>query len=155
MGIMNFFDEVSIRINNGEISNKDDLQALKLQLSRKYSLDHIPSDSEILNTVNINSEFKKLLRIKPTRTVSGVAVVAAMTSPEICPHGRCIFCPGGVENNSPQAYTGYEPSALRGRANQYDPYNIVFNRLKQLETIGHENIFWRAGASEPADHPYC
>ena len=138
MGIMNFFDEVSIRINNGEISNKDDLQALKLQLSRKYSLDHIPSDSEILNTANINSEFKKLLRIKPTRTVSGVAVVAAMTSPEICPHGRCIFCPGGVENNSPQAYTGYEPSALRGRANQYDPYNIVFNRLKQLETIGHD-----------------
>ena len=138
MGIMNFFDEVSIRINNGEISNKDDLQALKLQLSRKYSLDHIPSDSEILNTANINNEFKKLLRIKPTRTVSGVAVVAAMTSPEICPHGRCIFCPGGVENNSPQAYTGYEPSALRGRANQYDPYNIVFNRLKQLETIGHD-----------------
>ena len=138
MGIMNFFDEVSIKINNGEISSKDDLQALKLQLSRKYSLDHIPSDSEILNTASINNEFKKLLRIKPTRTVSGVAVVAAMTSPEICPHGRCIFCPGGIENNSPQAYTGYEPSALRGRANQYDPYNIVFNRLKQLETIGHD-----------------
>ena len=138
MGIMNFFDEVSTKINSGEINSKDDLQSLKLQLSRKYSLDHIPSDSEILNTATINKEYQKLLRIKPTRTVSGVAVVAAMTSPEICPHGRCIFCPGGVENNSPQAYTGYEPSALRGRANQYDAYNIVFNRLKQLETIGHD-----------------
>ncbi len=135
---MNFYDEVSSRINNGEIRNKSELQAVKLQLSRKYSLDHIPSDSEILNTSMIQKEFQGLLRIKPTRTVSGVAVVAAMTSPEICPHGRCIFCPGGVENNSPQAYTGYEPSALRGRANQYDPYNIVFNRLKQLETIGHD-----------------
>ncbi|EQD78027.1 histone acetyltransferase, ELP3 family, partial [mine drainage metagenome] len=135
---MNFYDEVSAEINKGNIRNKLQLQALKIQLSRKYSLENIPSDSEILNSNMISKEYLSVLKLKPTRTVSGVAVVAAMTSPEICPHGRCIFCPGGVENNSPQAYTGYEPSALRGRTNQYDPYNIVFNRLKQLETIGHD-----------------
>jgi len=61
-----------------------------------------------------------------------------MTSPEACPHGKCLFCPGGVDNNSPQSYTGFEPSALRGRNNYYDSYNITFNRLKQLETIGHD-----------------
>ncbi len=47
--------------------------------------------------------------------------------------------PGRVENNSPQAYTGYEPAALRGgRTYAYDPYEQTFNRLRQLETIGHD-----------------
>lgn len=135
---MNIYEEISERISSGEISNNDQLQKLKVQLSRKYGMDRVPSNSEILNSGYLDDKAKDILRLKPTRTISGVAVVAAMTSPEMCPHGRCIFCPGGLENNSPQAYTGYEPSALRGRMNNYDPFSITFNRLKQLETIGHD-----------------
>ncbi|MGP6206747.1 tRNA uridine(34) 5-carboxymethylaminomethyl modification radical SAM/GNAT enzyme Elp3 [Cuniculiplasma sp. SKW3] len=135
---MNIYEEISQRISSGEISNGDQLQKLKVQLSRKYGMDRVPSNSEILNSGYLDENAKDILRLKPTRTISGVAVVAAMTSPEMCPHGRCIFCPGGLENNSPQAYTGYEPSALRGRMNNYDPFSITFNRLKQLETIGHD-----------------
>ncbi|MCL4314367.1 MAG: tRNA uridine(34) 5-carboxymethylaminomethyl modification radical SAM/GNAT enzyme Elp3 [Candidatus Thermoplasmatota archaeon] len=133
-----FMEEISKRLENGEISDKDDLQRAKAVLSRKYSIDSIPSDVEILNYGNFSDEIKSILRIKKTRTVSGVAVVAVMTSPERCPHGKCIYCPGGVENNSPQAYTGHEPAALRGRANGYDPYMQVLSRTRQLETIGHD-----------------
>lgn len=129
---------ISAEINSGKISDRKHLQKRKLELSRELSLDHIPSDTEILNSGSIRAENENMLRIKPTRTISGVAVVAAMTSPEDCPHGQCLYCPGGTKNNSPQAYTGYEPSALRGRLNNYDPYYITFNRLKQLETIGHD-----------------
>ncbi|AAT43931.1 radical SAM Superfamily protein [Picrophilus oshimae DSM 9789] len=135
--IMDFFDDITLELDSGEIKNKEDLQREKIRLSKIYNLDYIPSDVEILNYKN-NKKYENILKIKPTRTISGVAVVAAMTSPERCPHGKCIFCPGGVDTNSPQSYTGFEPSALRGRYNSYDSYNITFNRLKQLETIGHD-----------------
>ena len=134
---MDFYEEITSEIVNGNIKTKEQLQKDKLLLSKKFNLDVVPSDVEILNYGN-NRKFVQLLRKKPTRTVSGVAVVAAMTSPEACPHGKCIFCPGGIDSNSPQSYTGYEPSALRGKNNYYDSYNITFNRLKQLETIGHD-----------------
>ncbi|RLI62836.1 MAG: tRNA uridine(34) 5-carboxymethylaminomethyl modification radical SAM/GNAT enzyme Elp3, partial [Candidatus Asgardarchaeum californiense] len=68
---------------------------------------------------------------------SGVAVVAIMTSPESCPHGQCIPCPGGPKNNTPQSYTGYEPAAMRALLNNFDPYLQTRNRLEQLEAIGH------------------
>ncbi len=74
---------------------------------------------------------------KPTRSLSGVAVVAVMTAPARCPHGRCTYCPGGLESRSPQSYTGEEPSALRGAQFRYDPQAIVRHRLAALEEIGH------------------
>ncbi len=76
-------------------------------------------------------------RRKPTRTLSGVAVVAVMTAPANCPHGRCRYCPGGVEFGSPQSYTGEEPSALRGAQFNFDARAIVAHRLRTLEEIGH------------------
>lgn len=135
---MEFYEQIGQEINEGRISNREELQRRKMALARELKLDHIPGDTEILTSGVVEEKYKALLRIKPTRTISGVAVVAAMTSPERCPHGKCIYCPGGVDNNSPQAYTGFEPAALRGRDNDYNPYRIVFNRLKQLETIGHD-----------------
>ncbi|WP_297216185.1 tRNA uridine(34) 5-carboxymethylaminomethyl modification radical SAM/GNAT enzyme Elp3 [Thermoplasma sp.] len=135
---MGFFEEMRSVLLSGQISDKDELEDVKLKLSKKYGLDYIPSDVEILNSSSFDDNVKRILRRKPTRTISGVAVVAAMTSPERCPHGKCIFCPGGIDNNSPQSYTGYEPAALRGRNNAYDPYMETFSRIKQLETIGHD-----------------
>lgn len=74
---------------------------------------------------------------KPSRTLSGVAIVAVMTAPAACPHGRCTYCPGGVENRSPQSYTGEEPSALRGAQFGYDARAITEHRIATLRTIGH------------------
>ncbi|HKJ96746.1 MAG TPA: tRNA uridine(34) 5-carboxymethylaminomethyl modification radical SAM/GNAT enzyme Elp3, partial [Thermoplasmataceae archaeon] len=135
---MDFYEEIVHEIRTGNVKTKEQLQSRKMQLAKRYNLDYIPGDVEILNSAEFDEQYLDLLRIKPTRTISGVAVVAAMTSPDRCPHGKCIYCPGGLENNSPQAYTGYEPAALRGRSNGYDGYNQVFNRLKQLDTIGHD-----------------
>ena len=135
---MGFYEQIADEIKSGNIKSKKDLQNRKVELAKKYRMDFIPGDTEILNSSDFDEQYLNLLRIKPARTISGVAVVAAMTSPERCPHGKCVYCPGGVDNNSPQAYTGHEPAALRGRNNNYDAYNQVFNRLKQLETIGHD-----------------
>jgi elongator complex protein 3 len=81
--------------------------------------------------------FSGVIRRKPSRTLSGVAVVAVMTAPSRCPHGRCTYCPGGVENASPQSYTGEEPSALRGAQFHWDSAAITRNRIDTLEAIGH------------------
>lgn len=66
---------------------------------------------------------------KLTRVLSGVAPVAIMAKPHPCPHGRCIYCPGGPDFNTPQSYVGDEPALMRARGVNYDPYLQVRLRL--------------------------
>ena len=123
----------------GEIRDKDELQRRKVKLSGEYGLPGVPQNSETLALVPREQVHlvREVLRRKPVRTLSGVAVVAVMTSPSPCPHGRCTYCPGGVDNNSPQSYTGKEPAARRAAYNEFDPFRQARSRLHQLEAIGH------------------
>jgi elongator complex protein 3 len=140
---MGFYEEIIQLIKTGKIKDKEELHKFKIRLSSKYGFKKIPKDSEILvNLPKILSRDEKerifsILRKKPMRTISGVAVVAVMTSPASCPHGKCIPCPGGPERNTPQSYTGYEPAAMRAINNNYDPYLQTKNRLLQLQIVGH------------------
>ncbi|MDY6958400.1 MAG: tRNA uridine(34) 5-carboxymethylaminomethyl modification radical SAM/GNAT enzyme Elp3 [Halobacteriota archaeon] len=99
----------------------------------------MPKNSDILAKLPKDEEIIKKVQRKPVRTISGVAVVAVMTSPAECPHGRCMMCPGGPKSdfNSPQSYVGAEPAALRGVQLDYDPFQQVTFRLRQMEQIGH------------------
>lgn len=138
---MSFHQDIIDLILSKKIQSKDELHKVKIQLCKKYNLRTIPRDSEILSHLPIdhleNGLAHALLRKKSMRTLSGVAVIAAMTSPEPCPHGRCVPCPGGPERNTPQSYTGYEPAAMRACCNNFDPYLQVRNRIEQLHAIGH------------------
>lgn len=122
--------------------SKDNLFRLKVKLCSQYNVKKVPTDIEIL----LNTDPKDLLVIqrqlltKPTRTISGVAIIAVMSPPYPCPHGRCTFCPGGINSffgNVPQSYTGKEPSTRRAIRNHYDPYLITMNRLEQYTVTGH------------------
>ncbi len=124
-------------ILEGKIKTKKELEAAKLNACRKYKLERFMSNSLILEYAN-HSEKKKithLVKKKPTRTLSGVAIVAVMCKPQECPHGRCLYCP--ESEKAPPSYTGEEPAALRARMFDFDPYGQVYNRLLQLESIGH------------------
>ena len=138
---MQSHQEIIAQILSKKIQTKDDLHKAKIKLCKKYNLNTIPRDSEILAQLPLdmqeNGFAHSLLRKKSTRTLSGVAIVAAMTSPASCPHGRCIPCPGGPEQNTPQSYTGYEPAAMRACCNNFDPYLQIRNRVEQLHAIGH------------------
>jgi elongator complex protein 3 len=63
--------------------------------------------------------------------------VAVMSPPARCPHGRCAYCPGGVDEGTPQSYTGEEPAARRGMRAGFDPGLQVRGRLGQLAAAGH------------------
>jgi len=80
-------------------------------------------------------ELRYLLLKKPTRSISGVSIVAVMCKPHKCPHGTCTYCPKGAE--APQSYTGEEPAALRARHNKFSAFSQVKNRLDQLKNSGH------------------
>lgn len=116
-----------------------DLEKAKFEVTRKYNFGYIPSNSELIALLEDDerNQLIHILRRKATRAMSGVNVVAVMTRPYACPHGRCAFCPGGPDNDSPQSYTGHEPAAMRGAQNLFDPYDQVRSRIEQLEAIGH------------------
>jgi elongator complex protein 3 len=137
---MDFYTEILDRILSSKIQNKTELHRAKIELCKKYKLKELPSDPDILLTApdDIYELVEPLLRIKPMRTISGVAPVAVMTSPDACPHGKCMYCPGGVEAGTPQSYTGHEPAALRASSHEFDPYQQTKSRLEQLKVIGHQ-----------------
>src|SRR3989304_9941095 len=120
--------------------SKSQFEKIRRDACLKYSLSKMPGNALILQQVppEHKERIRHILMIKPTRTASGVAVIAIMTRPHPCPHGVCVYCPGGVRNNSPQAYTGHEPAALRGRQNDYDSARQVSSRLRQLKSAGHK-----------------
>lgn len=120
---------------------KQELAKEKVRLCKELSVSKIPTDIEImLNAPNDKLQsLRKYLMTKPMRTGSGVAVVAIMTAPFRCPHGKCTYCPGGPNSyfgDVPQSYTGNEPATMRGIRNNYDAYLQVMNRLEQYVAIG-------------------
>jgi len=138
---MDFYTEIITLLKEQDLKEKK-LTKLKRELAQKYRLKSIPTNVEILLHIPTSEIpiLKKKLLTKPTRTISGVSPVALMTKPFPCPHGKCIFCPGGIGSpwgDVPQSYTGHEPATMRAMRNQFDPYLTVFNRLEQYVILGH------------------
>ncbi|ELA46893.1 ELP3 family histone acetyltransferase [Vavraia culicis subsp. floridensis] len=115
-------------------------------VSKQHSLKRIPRLTEIISAIPAKYQnLIHLIRAKPVRTASGVAIVAVMCKPHRCPHialtgNICIYCPGGPDSEfeySTQSYTGYEPTSMRAIRNRYDPFMQSRTRLKQLESLGH------------------
>lgn len=74
------------------------------------------------------------IRMKPTRTLSGVTTVTVLTKPYPCP-GKCVFCP--TDYRMPKSYLPDEPGAMRALQHEFDPYDQTAARLQALEAIGH------------------
>lgn len=129
-----YYQELIQGIIEKKLSLAESLK-FRRELARKYKPKVFPSIIQILCHANEKQlpNLKHLIT-KPARTISGVSVIAIMTKPMKCPHGKCIPCPGGPESffgDMPQSYTGREPATMRAIRNFYDPYLQVFNRLEQ------------------------
>ncbi len=137
---MDVCKEIIEEIKKRKIINQKQLSQLKIDIARKYHLKKIPTNIKISNSASQKDreELSFVLTIKPIRTLSGVSPIAIMTKPHSCPHGKCIYCPGGVDSyfgDVPQSYTGKEPAARRAIRNKFDPYLQVMNRLEQYTVM--------------------
>lgn len=127
---MDFYEEISKELRSGSIRDRERLNQVKKELCKKHGLTEVPTNTEILKKTGVQ---KNLLLKKPSRSMSGVSVVAIMTHPQECP-GDCIYCPCG---EAAQSYTGKEPAALRAGMSGFDPFRQTEERVEQLAAIGH------------------
>lgn len=125
-------------LENEVFISKKMIQETIKKTSAENHLTKIPKNEHILKHIPSESLIRKALLVKPVKTSSGVAVIAVMPKPYDCPHGRCIYCPGGKEFNTPLSYIGTEPSTRIAQKYDYDPYMQVKSKLKQIEERGHD-----------------
>lgn len=95
------------------------------------------------------------IRMKPTRSLSGVSTVTVLTEPHACP-GECLFCPD--DKDLPKSYLKEEPGAARAWQNHFDPYLQVSSRLESYNATGHPTdkiellILGGSWSAYPADY---
>ncbi len=116
---------------------------LNRKISTKYKLPPQPKNQlrsvyqKLIENKKIkpNQKINELLKVRATRTLSGVTPITVLTKPYPCP-GKCIYCP--LEPGMPKSYLSTEPGAMRAVANKFDPYWQVHNRMRALYLNGHE-----------------
>jgi len=133
-----FSRQIIALVEEGKIKNKQELNKKKLFLCKKFFLKQVPSNPDILAFAeNPSATTRRILGIKPTRTLSGIAIVALMPSPSKCP-GKCIYCPNSlIKEKTPKSYTGREPATMRAVMSGFSAKKQILARLKSLEETGH------------------
>lgn len=82
-----------------------------------------------------------LLQKRPSRNISGVAVITVLTSPYpkgqrfSCKH-NCYYCPN--EPGQPRSYLKKEPAVARANRNEFDAFKQMNDRMHGLVMNGHE-----------------
>ncbi|CDW78801.1 elongator complex protein 3 [Stylonychia lemnae] len=139
---------VTLLIQSYDRGEQINLTKLKTKIAAKNKLKRMPKIVDILAGLpdNYKDKLNPILKGKPVRTASGVAVVAVMSKPHRCPHiamtgNICVYCPGGPDSDfeySTQSYTGYEPTSMRAIRARYNPYLQTRDRVEQLKRLGHD-----------------
>ena len=132
--------EISCNLLAAKEPTKREVKAEIKKICLKYSLGRIPGNDEILATASGDgyARLQRVLLKKPIKTASGIAVIALMPKPYACPHGRCTYCPGGTEFNTPNSYTGMEPATINAIENMYDPKKQIRSKIDKLLAYGHD-----------------
>lgn len=132
--------EIATLIISGEVGGRAQLERLKKDASVKYHLSSFLSNSSILLALPEADRAKwgELLRMHPRRSASGIIIVTVFSAPFSCPHGTCVFCPGGPRLGTPQSYMPDGPSQRIARGLGYDPYLQARRSLRKYYEKGHE-----------------
>lgn len=139
--------ELLAQVKAGKSPSDINLGGIKARVASLHGLSTQPKLVDIIAAIPEahRPQLLPLVRAKPVRTASGVAIVAVMCKPHRCPHiavtgNICVYCPGGPDSDfeySTQSYTGYEPTSMRAIRARYDPHEQARGRLDQLAALGH------------------
>lgn len=101
------------------------------------SIELIERYNELIATGEMEEDlrFKKILRKRWVRSLSGVTVISLLTKFWWCP-GKCVYCP--TFEWLPKSYIPNEPAVMRAELNKFDPIMQIHNRLRALEITGHK-----------------
>lgn len=106
------------------------------------------------NLISRNLDLEKMMRLKVTRSNSGVVVITTFMSGTQfggnniknggCPE-NCHYCPFEKDENGvptqPRSYLSTEPGNKRATQNKHHPLGQLFDRAEQLEKMGHISPF--------------
>ncbi len=130
--------EIARRICELDESRLPIVSTILSEVSSEFHLKHLPRRHDFMKYLPENCSWRNTLKIRPVKTASGVTIVTVMATPHPCPQGRCIYCPGGVEFNTPLSYVGSEPATKIAQAHGYDPFEQITTKLNTLEINGHD-----------------
>jgi elongator complex protein 3 len=129
--------EIANKLSQLEELSLNDIYSFIKGASSKYHLTRTPKFPDIIKYLPIDSNIRKTMMVRPIKTASGILVITVMAKPYDCPHGKCIYCPGGKEFNIPLSYTGKEPVTKLAQKFEFDPKSQVASRLDQEVSRGH------------------
>ncbi|MDG6915250.1 MAG: tRNA uridine(34) 5-carboxymethylaminomethyl modification radical SAM/GNAT enzyme Elp3 [Nitrososphaerota archaeon] len=127
-------------ILSGEVTDRAGLERAKKQAAARHGLARFLSNSEIYLALSPAERDgrKEIFRVHPRRSASGIVIVTVFTAPASCPHGTCVYCPGGPSSGTPQSYVPDGPSMRGARAVGFDPYLQAQKMLNKYLDRGHE-----------------
>jgi len=130
---------ISETLAKSRVESRHDVERLKLKLAKELKLNRIPNNLELLAHAKpeYREKLSRILRKKEVKTLSGVSIITVVAPIYFCPHGKCIYCPGGVADGTPQSYTGAEEAVKLASSVMYDPYKQVQKQVRKLMEMGH------------------
>ena len=139
-GLQGALAHIASQVSGGRVGSREELEKLKKRVSSEFGLDRYISNSEVLTALPVGSRryFVEMLRVHPRRSASGIVVVTAFSAPFLCPHGTCVFCPGGPRVGTPQSYLPHSPGMRSALEVNFDPYLQVRKCLAKYHSNGHE-----------------
>ena len=131
---------IAEEVSAGRVATRGELEKLKKRAASEFSLGRYVSNSEIIPLLGPEAlgRFEGTLRVHPRRSASGIVVVTAFSAPYSCPHGTCVFCPGGPRAGTPQSYLPRSPGMRAALEAGFDPYLQVRGCLAKYRANGHE-----------------
>ena len=131
---------IADQLSQGRVGSRGQLEKLKKRAASQFGLSRYLTNSEIIASLppQAHREFEEMLRVHPRRSASGIVVVTAFSAPFSCPHGTCVFCPGGPRVGTPQSYLPRSPGMRSALESEFDPYLQVRKCLAKYSSNGHE-----------------
>ncbi len=128
------------RILSGEITSRRELERAKKETAKDYHLDKFLTNSQLYLALSPEERVgrKEIFRVHPRRSASGIVIVTVFTAPASCPHGTCVYCPGGPSLGTPQSYVPDGPSMRAARGVGFDPVRQAKKMLEKYLDRGHE-----------------
>ncbi len=127
-------------ILSGDVTSRPHLERAKKEAAKRYRLGKFLKNSQIYLALSPEEREgrKEMFRVHPRRSASGIVIVTVFTSPASCPHGTCVYCPGGPSMGTPQSYVPDGPSMRGARGVGFDPFLQAQKMLRKYLDRGHE-----------------